>query len=129
MSNHTADLIGRSFRVSIGEPWGFESAAGKSRLLGRITGVIFTKDGSPLILCEVTPFISHGHSVSSVVAVNRYKGTQDVIGCLATASPVTMNFVFQTSGESVRAETVEAVLNQKSGSSFLVGTMELTAGT
>ena len=36
MSNHAADLVGRSFYSSIGEPWGSESDAGQNRLEGKI---------------------------------------------------------------------------------------------
>ncbi len=125
MSNHIVDLIGKSFHVSIGEPWDFESNAGQNLMKGRIREIVFDQTGSPLILCEVIPFSSSGRSISSIVAVNRYQNTQDVIESLRLSGSAGLNFIFRRSGEIFSVDNVETVLNRGADCSFLVGTMKL----
>jgi len=125
MSNHTAELIGKSFQASIGEPWDFESDAGQNRLEGAIQQMVLDQSGNPLLLCEVIPFSSSGKRISSVIAVNRYTGSQNLIDVLSMSGSVTLNFMFQRSGEIFSAEDVESVLRRAADCSFLVGTMKL----
>lgn len=125
MSNHTVDLVGRSFQASIGEPWDFESHAGQNRLEGRIQQIVFDQSGNPLLLCEVTPFSSAGKRISSVVAVNRYMSSQNLVDVLSMSSSANLNFIFQRSGEIFLAADVEQALRREEGYSFLVGTMKL----
>jgi hypothetical protein len=125
MSNHTADLVGRLFYASIGEPWDFESDAGQNRLEGKIRQIVFDRSGSPLLLCEVIPFLSSGKRISSVVAVNRYTGNQNLIDALSMSGSAILNFMFQRSGEVFSAEDIEAVLRRTLSCGFLVGTMKL----
>lgn len=125
MSNHTADLVGKSFHASIGEPWNFESAAGQNRLEGKIQRIVFEQPGQPLILCEVSPFLSSGKTISSIVAVNRYTSSQNLIDDLSMSGSAILNFMFQKSGKIFLAEDIEAVLNRAEDCSFLVGTMRL----
>ena len=125
MSNHTADLVGKSFHASIGEPWDFESDAGQNRLEGKIQQIIFDVSGNPLLLCEVVPFSSSGIRIGSVVAVNRYVSSQNIIDVLSTAGSATLNFMFQRSGKVFLEEETESVLSQAEACSFLVGTMKL----
>jgi hypothetical protein len=124
MSSHTADLVGKIFHASIGEPWDFESDAGRNRLEGKIQQIVFDRSGQPLLLCEVIPFSSFGKTINSVVAVNRYRGSQNIIDVLRISGSVTLNFMFQKSGEVFSAENAESVLNRATDCSFLVGTMK-----
>lgn len=125
MSNHTVDLVGKSFQASIGEPWDFESDAGQNRLEGKIQQIVFDQSGNPLLLCEVIPFLSAEKRISSVVAVNRYAGSQNLIDALSLSGSATLNFMFQQSGEMFSAEDVEQDLRREADCGFLVGTMKL----
>jgi len=125
MSNHTANIVGKSFHASIGEPWNFESDAGRGRLEGSIQQIIFDQSGNPLLLCEVIPFFSSGKRISSVVAVNRYRSNQDVIEALRLSGSAGLNFMFQRSGEIFSAKDIEPALRRTADCSFLVGTMRL----
>lgn len=129
MSSHTVnDLVGLSFYASIGEPWDFESDAGPNKLLGTIQQIAFDQSGNPLLLCEVVPFSFSKSRIHQVVAVNRYRGSQDVIDAMRTKGAATLNFMFQKSGHALPEISMNAALSAFSDTancSFLVGTMHL----
>ncbi len=125
MFNHIVDLVGRSFHASIGEPWNFESAAGRGRLVGKIQQILLDQSGNVLLLCDVEPFLFREKTVSSVAAVNRYQSSQDVVECLWKNRSAGLNFVFRLSGEVFTPENVQYAIADRDNCSFLVGTMRL----
>lgn len=125
MFNHIADLVGKSFSASIGEPWDFESDAGQNKLEGKIQKIVFDNARNPLLFCEVSPFSFSGNRISQVVAVNRYISSQDVINDLSVTGTATLNFIFQKSGDSFSVDGIDSTLGSLTNCSFIVGTMKL----
>lgn len=125
MFNHTDDLIGKSFFATISEPWRFESELGQYKLSGKILKVFFHRDGDPLILCEVTPFLNNGKKITEVVGVNRYLSSQNVIESLKNGE-ATLNFMFQKSGNPFDdVDNLDVILQDKEKCGFLIGDMKL----
>jgi len=127
MFNHIDDLlVGLSFTASIGEPWDFVSSVGQNRLDGKIIAGIFLDSGQPCFLCTVMPFIMAGVRVTTVVGVNRYRGSQDLVKVLKAGEKAILNFVFLTSGYAISSDDIANVLSGNKGeTSFLVGSMKL----
>lgn len=124
MSNHTDELVGRSFSASIGEPWDFESDAGPNRLDGRVTAVS-TDAESPWCLCTVSVFRNGGRAVTTVAIVDRYATQDGLLRRLARGERVGANFVYDPLGSDLMATDLRAALARGSGLAFLAGAVQM----
>jgi len=124
MSNLSREhLIGKSFEMSIGEPWDFVSDVGPNKLVGTILDVSGTDSKKDWILLEVSPFQHNKTTINRVVGVNRYMSSQDVFGEIEKGHNVTLNFMFATDGRVLKSDTLLIELEDESELSFLVGSL------
>lgn len=73
MSSPPACLTGAAVRISISEPWEFETQVGTGVLTGRVQGVRNPPDDGVLVLLD-HPVDFDGKSLSCVIAEARYEG-------------------------------------------------------
>ncbi|MBI4511332.1 MAG: hypothetical protein HY698_16990 [Deltaproteobacteria bacterium] len=125
MSNHTDNLVGRSVSASIGEPWDFESDAGKNRLNGVVIAVSGAADSVQWCLCTVSEFRKDGNPVRTVGIVDRYAVQDDLPQRLARGEKVGANFVYDAGGKDLTPEDLRSALASKSGLSFLAGSVQV----
>jgi hypothetical protein len=131
MSNHSPSvgpLVGRAIAASIGEPWDFSSAAGDNLLTGRIAAVSAPDDAVGWLICDVSPFVADGQTISTVAAVRRYAG-EEPMAALVTAQTAYAQLLYDRSGVALTAERVRAILAAPAvasgGISFLIGSIRL----
>ena len=114
--------MGRSVRIGVGEPWGFESPDGAGVLKGRITEVHRGEEddlGEQHLVIEVTPFEAEdGSTVSRLVAKRRYRDRSGIIEQVTSGevAPATLDYSAQVDTQRMPEGT----------SPFLVGRVELT---
>ena len=125
MFNHIENFIGLPFSASIGEPWDFSSEAGENKIDGRVISVHETKKHEILLLCEISKFKKDGKTIGQVVAVNRYKGAQDITIETAKNKGLGMNFVFLISGRELLIDDLQDFLSSSDEKGFIVGTFKL----
>jgi hypothetical protein len=99
-------LVGRPVRVSVGEPWDFESADGQGVLKGRIKEVRRGEGdlGDQRIVIEVTPFtVEGGAAVNHLTATRRYKDETGIIEQVAAGqtAPANLDYGDQVSPENL----------------------------
>ena len=100
-------LVGKSVRISIGEPWDFESPDGQNALKGRITAVGQDDPddhASQWVKIEVTPFVAEGErSVDHVKARGRYELPAGIIEQIAFGDTaiVHLDYGDQVGGENL----------------------------
>ena len=86
------DLVGRSVRVSVGEPWDFVSPDGANLILGIILEI---QRGFPVktkIVISVTEFEFKGSLENMLIATSRYVGV-DVVKSLLRGRSITVNMI------------------------------------
>jgi hypothetical protein len=89
-------LIGRAIECSIGEPWDFESVAGRNLLIGPVLATADAKSvGSEAVLCKVSTFQVAGHPVNMVQATKRHAIPGDLIEQLLAGEEVSCNLSYQ----------------------------------
>ena len=124
MSNLSRDrLVGKSFDISIGEPWDFVSEAGQNKLVGTVLAISSFDADKDWILLKVSPFNHQKITISHVVGVNRYVSSQDVFSEIEKSNNVTLNFMFPIDGHELKSDTLLADLQNESSLSFLVGSL------
>lgn len=89
-------LAGQRVRISVGEPWNFESADGPGALAGRIVRVVHEADGAGSrpgsIELEVTPFESkEGVRITRLAASQRYADETTMVEQLAAGETAPAN--------------------------------------
>ena len=88
-------LVGRPVRISVGEPWNFESPDGQNALKGRITAVGQDDPDDPAsqwVKVEVTPFAGEGgRRVEHLKARRRYKLPTGIIDQIASGRGATVH--------------------------------------
>jgi hypothetical protein len=124
MCSHTfTDLVGRSIRGSVGEPWDFESRAGANFLTGEVEAVSPPTAESDWLLCRVRPFQYRSHVISQVVAIARNPGIQPLAD-LNDGKRVVVNMFFDAEGKLLVGLRVLEILATKAAP-FLVGSIEV----
>lgn len=123
MSNLIEQVVGLHFRASIGEPWDFYSEVGQNLLEGKIRAVQVGEDAEPVLLCDVSPFKQGEQSIRQVIAVNRYRGSQNIAQELTQKKPVGMNFVYVLSESDIESADVLRILQSNEEKHFLVGSL------
>lgn len=87
-------LVGRAVRVSVGEPWDFESADGPNALSGTVESVDLKggdRAGQEVVLA-VTPFRSkEGATVRRLRAVARYEDEEGIVEHLLRGEDAEVN--------------------------------------
>lgn len=127
MFNRTFDSLGGTEVLgSVGEPWDFESDAGPNVIAGKVEAVSPAADSSGWILCRVKPFVHSGGAVDQVVAVLRYRST-DNFGDLCAGKRIGVNFVFEP-GLALATEGDVVRLLTRPGHPFLAGSLQLRQG-
>jgi hypothetical protein len=125
MCSHTDSLVGRSVSASIGEPWDFESDAGKNRLDGTVVAVSCAADSVQWCLCNVTEFRKDGNPVRTVGIVERYAAQDALPQRLARGEKVGANFVYDAGGKDLTPDDLRSALASKSGLAFLAGSVQV----
>jgi hypothetical protein len=132
MSSHSPDvasLIGRAVTVSIAEPWDFRSAAGDNLLTGTIVAASSPTEAPSWLLCDVSPFIEAGRTISMVAAVRRHAG-EEPLAKLDAHGVAYANLLYDSSGATLTPERVRAALatqtNRSSEIRFVVGSIRLS---
>jgi len=115
-------LVGKLFEASIGEPWDFQSSAGQNKIKGNITSISKGPDSDWLLL-DITPFKHDGIEINQVVAVNRYKSSQDMFGQLLSGESITVNFMYPADGHKLSPDTLWSELEDETKFRFLVGSI------
>ena len=96
-------LVGRRVKVSVGEPWDFESADGDNVLFGRLKEVRFQAPGADSgdqeVVLEVTPFARKGDpAISRLVAAARYEEPTGIIEQLLDGENPSVTFGYTARG-------------------------------
>jgi len=125
MSIRTRTTVGATVVASIGEPWDFESDAGQNRLNGSVIQESAPNETPQWCLCEVSPFLSQGRSISKVGVFRRHVGGQDIVDRLAAGERVVVNFAYDATGAELSEARLKSAISSKSDLSFLAGSVQL----
>ena len=125
MSNPIDALVGRSVIASIGEPWDFESAAGKNRLEGVIVAVAPRNEATPWCLCTVSSFGDARRPITMVGAVRRYACEGEFLDVLAQGKTVGANFLYEPNGYVLTVTALREALRCRRGLKFLAGSLRV----
>lgn len=124
MSSHSREeLIGRSYEISIGEPWDFVSDIGKNKLIGTVLDISKVGSNKDWIIFKVSPFQHEKKRIEFVAGVNRYLSSQDIFGEIEKGNNVTLNFMYALDGHELKSEQLLDELKYESNFSFLVGSI------
>lgn len=91
-------LVGREVKVSVGEPWDFQSPDGSGVLNGRIEGVAGNAEeaGSQWLTLKVTPFEGRGgRTVTRLAASQRHEDSTTLIEQMAVGERVSANLSYE----------------------------------
>lgn len=100
-------LIGSPVRLSIGEPWDFESPDGRGTLDGRVLRIEREgeRPGEQRIVLEVTPFAAPGgQTVGRLVATARHDDGATIVEHLVAGEIATANFSYADEVPEARRE-------------------------
>jgi hypothetical protein len=110
-------LAGQRVRISVGEPWDFESVDGPGVLAGRIVRVFHDSDGAGSRLgsieVEVTPFESEeGVRITRLTASQRYADETTMVEQLAAGevAPANLDYSDQVPEERRKPDVLPKLI-------------------
>lgn len=129
MHNHIENfnLVGKGFWASIGEPWDFESSAGRGVLKGVVTEHANGREEFEWLRLSILPFQHGMHQIDQLFAVGRYKYGKGYIEACNAGHSIGSNLFYRVDGKPIAPNTpfLEAVGGEKG--TFLVGTLHFLA--